>query len=306
MTADYQKILDNIAVAVKPYIGGGKIADYIPALAAAPRDCFGMALTRVSGEEFVVGDADRRFSVQSISKVFALTLALRAVGAALWDRLGREPSGNAFNSLAQLEYENGVPRNPYINAGALVVIDRWMDVCADPKAAMLEFAREAAGCDDIGFDPEVAASEAAWGYRNRALANFLKGFGNLDHDVDDVLDIYFHHCALAMSCREVARAFVYLANGGISPASGDVVTSAEHTKQINALMLTCGLYDSVGDFAFRVGIPGKSGVGGGIAAVIPGVLSTCVYSPGLDDSGNSLVGTRALEIFTTEAGISVF
>jgi len=306
MTADYQKILDDIAVGVRPYFALGKIADYIPALAAAPRDCFGMALTCVTGEEFVVGDADRRFSVQSISKVFALTMALRAIGAPLWGRLGREPSGNPFNSLVQLEYENGVPRNPYINAGALVVVDRLMDVCTDPKAAMLDFVRDAAGCGDIGFDPEVAASEAAWGYRNRALANFLKGFGNLHHDVDEVLDIYFHHCALAMSCREVARAFVHLANGGKAPKTGMEVTNAAHTKQINALMLTCGLYDSVGDFACRVGIPGKSGVGGGIAAVIPGILSACVYSPGLDESGNSLAGTRALEIFTTETAISIF
>lgn len=306
MTADYQTILDRIAVDVRPYFAGGKIADYIPALAAAPRDCFGMALSCVDGKEFVVGEADRRFSVQSISKVFALTLALRTIGDPLWDRLGREPSGNPFNSLVQLEYENGVPRNPFINAGALVVVDRLMDVCADPKAAMLDFVRDAASSDDIVFDQEVAASEAAWGYRNRALANFLKGFGNLNHDVDAVLDVYFHHCALSMSCREIARAFGHLANGGKSPITGDAITASDHTKQINALMLTCGLYDSVGDFAFRVGIPGKSGVGGGIAAAIPGVLSTCVYSPGLDESGNSLAGTRALEIFTTEAGISIF
>lgn len=306
MPADYRRILDRIAVEVRPYFADGRIADYIPALAAAPRDSFGMALSCVSGEEFVVGEADRRFSVQSISKVFALAIALRAIGDPLWQRLGREPSGNPFNSLAQLEYENGVPRNPFINAGALVVVDRLMNVCANPKTAMLNFVREASGADDIAFDDEVAASEAAWGYRNRALANFLKGFGNLHHDVDEVLDAYFHHCALSMSCREIARAFVHLANGGVSPRTGKEVTTAAHTKQINALMLTCGLYDSVGDFAFRVGIPGKSGVGGGIAAVIPGELAACVYSPGLDESGNSLAGTRALEIFTTETAISIF
>ncbi len=306
MTADYQKILDQIAVGVRPYFAKGKIADYIPALAAAPRDCFGMAVTCVSGEEVFVGEADRRFSVQSISKVFALTLALQAIGPRLWDRLGREPSGDPFNSLIQLEHENGIPRNPFINAGALVVVDRLMDVCSDPKGAVLDFVREVSDCNDIEFDLEVARSEAAWGYRNRALANFLKSFGNLDHDVDVILDAYFHHCALSMSCREISRAFVHLANGGTSPKSGTAVTDAEHTKRINALMLTCGLYDSVGDFAYHVGIPGKSGVGGGIAAVIPGILSTCVYSPGLDESGNSLAGTKALEIFTTESAISIF
>ena len=188
----------------------------------------------------------------------------------------------------------------------LVVVDRLMDVCPDPKGALLEFVRDVTGCNDIEFDLEVARSEAEWGYRNRALANFLKGFGNLDHDVDVILDAYFHHCALSMSCREIARAFVHLANGGKSPKTGAEVTNPEHTKRINALMLTCGLYDSVGDFAYHVGIPGKSGVGGGIAAVIPGILSTCVYSPGLDESGNSLAGTKALEIFTNRTAISIF
>lgn len=224
----------------------------------------------------------------------------------LWARTGREPSGNPFNSLVQLEYEHGIPRNPFINAGALVVADCLIDAFPDPKAAILRFVREASGCDDIGFDGEVAASEAAWGYRNRALANFLASFGNLRNDVDAVLDVYFHHCALAMSCRELARGFLHLANGGVSPRTGQSLTGPRQTKRINSLMLTCGLYDAVGDFAYRVGIPAKSGVGGGIAAVIPGRLAICVYSPGLDPSGNSLAGTRALELFTGRTGISVF
>ena len=306
MAADYPQILDDIAAEVRPHRGAGRVADYIPALAAEPRERFGRAVAGIDGQEFGVGDCDLRFSVQSISKVFTLTLALRALGAGLWDRIGREPSGNPFNSLVQLEYEHGIPRNPFINAGALVVIDCLMDACADPKAAILEFVRETAGSDDIDFDRDVAASEAEWGFRNRALANFLKSFGNLRNDVDGVLDIYFHHCALAMSCRELARAFQHLSNRGISPRTGAVVTTPRQTKRINSLMLTCGLYDAVGNFAFRVGIPGKSGVGGGIAAVIPGALATCVYSPGLDESGNSLCGTLALELFTTRTAISIF
>jgi glutaminase len=306
MAVDYQKILEDILADVGPCIGDGRVADYIPALAAAPKERFGMALACVSGEEFGVGDADTRFSIQSISKVFTLTLALRALRGKLWERTGREPSGNPFNSLVQLEYEHGIPRNPFINAGALVVADCLLDAYADPKAAILRFVRETSGCDDIEFDREVAASEAAWGYRNRALANFLKSFGNLRNDVDAVLDVYFHHCALSMSCRELARSFQHLANGGMSPRTGESVTSPPQTKRINSLMLTCGLYDAVGDFAYRVGIPGKSGVGGGIAAVIPGRLAACVHSPGLDASGNSLAGTRALELFTARTGISIF
>jgi glutaminase len=306
MASQYQIFLDEIAEEVRPHLTKGKVADYIPALAAVPADRFGMAVSRPDGDDCVVGDADTRFSVQSISKVFTLTLALRAMGVKLWDRLGREPSGNPFNSLVQLEYEHGIPRNPFINAGAIVVVDCLLDTYSDPKSAILEFVRETAGTEDINFDMDVVNSEAEWGYRNRALANFLKSFGNLHHDVDTVLDIYFHHCALAMSCRELAHAFEHLANGGVCRRLGKEITNAQQTKRINSLMLTCGLYDSVGNFAFRVGMPAKSGVGGGIAAVVPGALSACVYSPGLDEGGNSFAGTYALERFTAKTAISIF
>ena len=306
MASQYQIFLDEIAREIRPHLTEGKVADYIPALAAVPADRFAMAVSTVDGDDCGVGDADVRFSVQSISKVFTLTLALQAMGRKLWDRLGREPSGDPFNSLVQLEHEHGIPRNPYINAGALVVVDCLLDHYADPKSAILDFVRESTGANDIVFDAEVAKSEADWGYRNRALANFVKSFGNLHHDVDTVLDTYFHHCALAMSCRELAFAFEHLADGGVSRRVGREVTTAQHTKRVNSLMLTCGLYDSVGDFAYRVGIPAKSGVGGGIAAVIPGKLAVCVYSPGLDEGGNSYAGTRALELFTQKTAISIF
>lgn len=306
MASQYQVFLDEIAQEVRPQLTDGTIADYIPALAAVQPDRFAMAISSVDGDDCGVGDSDFRFSVQSISKVFTLTLALKNMGSKLWERLGREPSGDPFNSLIQLEHEHGIPRNPYINAGALVVVDCLLDTYSDPKAAILDFVREITGANDIEFDAEVAKSEAEWGYRNRALANFVKSFGNLHHDVDAVLDTYFHHCALAMSCRELAYAFEHLADGGVSRRLGRAVTSAQQTKRINSLMLTCGLYDSVGDFAYKVGIPAKSGVGGGIAAVIPGKLSACVYSPGLDDGGNSLAGTLALERFTAKTAISIF
>lgn len=306
MAVDYARILTEIAEEVRPHLADGKVADYIPALAAVPRDRFGMALCLVGGAEYSVGDADVRFSIQSISKVFTLTLALRAVGDRLWARCGREPSGNPFNSLVQLEYEHGIPRNPFINAGALVLLDSIMEAAPDAKAAIVDFVRKIADDPTLSFDEDVAASEAAWGFRNRALANFLKAYGNLHHPVDVVLDAYFHHCSLAMSCRELARAFLYLANGGISPQTGQEIAGRRQTKRINSLMLTCGLYDAVGDFAYRVGIPAKSGVGGGIVGVIPRVLSVCVWSPGLDPSGNSLGGGLALELLTTKTGISIF
>jgi len=306
MTDDLGPILTDIAAAVSRHLGEGKVADYIPALASVPPERFGMSVAPVDGAEISVGDAEKRFSIQSVAKVFTLSLALRAVGPKLWERVGREPSGNPFNSLVQLEYEHGIPRNPFINAGALVVLDALMENCEDPNETILAHVREASGSPDIAYDETVARSEADWGYRNRALANFLKSFGNLHHEVGDVLDVYFHICALSMSCSELARAFRHLANGGIDPVSGAALANPHRARRINALMTTCGLYDAVGDFAYNVGIAAKSGVGGGIAGVVPGRFAVCVWSPGLDGSHNSLAGTKALQMFTERTGCSIF
>ena len=303
---NYQRILEEIEQEVRPCLGQGRVADYIPALARVAPDKFGMAVQTVDGEIFQVGDAPEPFSIQSISKVFTLTMALQFEGEGLWKRLGREPSGNPFNSLVQLEYENGIPRNPFINAGALVLADVVLSHTGDAKGAILDFVRALCGSLTVEYDREVARSERDWGDRNAALAHFLKSFGNLDNDVDAVLDAYFHQCSLAMTCLDLARAFQYLAHGGVNPLNGARLMTASQTKRTNALMLTCGVYDAAGDFAYRVGLPGKSGVGGGIAAVMPERWCVAVWSPGLNESGNSLAGTQALELFTTKTGISIF
>ncbi|MEG3190884.1 glutaminase [Lysobacter sp. D1-1-M9] len=301
---DYQQILEQIHAEIVPTLPQGRIADYIPQLAHVNQRSFGMAVCDTQGRFASVGDADERFSIQSISKVFTLTLAMQREGERLWQRVGREPSGTSFNSLVQLEFELGIPRNPFINAGALVVTDVVLSHLGDAKAALRDFARRLSGAADVDYDYSVAASEARLGYRNSALANFLKSFGNLENHPEAVLDAYFHHCALAMSCGELSRAFMYLARHG-SNSDGAVITPGQ-TKYINSLMLTCGTYDAVGDFAYRVGLPGKSGVGGGIVAVMPGMFSVCVWAPGLNASGNSLAGTRALERFATLTGQSIF
>ncbi len=282
------------------------MANYIPALARIEPDQFGMAVRTVDGELFGVGAAEAPFSIQSISKVFTLTMALGFDGEALFERVGREPSGNPFNSLVQLEHEAGIPRNPLINAGALVVDDVLLSRTYDAKGAILEFVRDLCGSLDVAYDEEVARSEREWGDRNAALAHFLKSFGNLDNPVADVLDVYVHHCALRMSCAQLTTAFQYLARGGVNQATGERLMSASLTKRANALLLTCGVYDAAGDFAYTVGLPGKSGVGGGIVAVMPNHWCVAVWSPGLNESGNSLAGTRALELFTTKTGISIF
>lgn len=305
-TLDIAGVLAQIAEEVAPLVGQGKVASYIPRLAQVPAERFGMAVATLDGRLFQVGDANERFSIQSISKAFSLTLALEALGGELWKRVGREPSGNAFNSLVQLEREAGIPRNPFINAGAHVIADVILSCTERPLETLLDFVRQRSGNPDIIIDEEVARSERDAGFRNAALANFIRSFGNLENPVEKVLDFYFHQCALQMSCIDLARAFLYLANEGRCQYSGESVINAERAKRINALMLTCGTYDAAGEFAFRVGLPAKSGVGGGIMAVVPKVMAVAVWSPGLDEKGNSLAGAAALDRFTTLTGLSVF
>ena len=306
---DFQALLDGIDTDLRPELGkAGKVASYIPALARVPATQFGIALRTCEGEEAAAGDSDVRFSIQSCSKLFALTLAMREIGEALWERIHREPSGNPFNSLLQLESEQGVPRNPFINAGAIAISDRLVSVLgAGAKDRLLEMLSSLAG-EPIDCDPEVAASEAATGFRNLALGNFMKSFGKIDNDVAAVLDFYFHQCAVRMSCRQVAKAAGYLCRDGAHPVAenGSLVVSERQTRRLNALMLTCGTYDAAGEFAFRIGLPCKSGVGGGIVAVVPDRLTLCVWSPAVDESGNSVLGTRALELFASRSGLSIF
>lgn len=303
---DVQQVIDEIREETAGVLPDGRVADYIPMLASVPKTKFGMAVQTLDGETFHTGDALENFSIQSISKVYTLTLALTHLGESLWQRVGREPSGSAFNSLIQLEYEQGIPRNPFINAGAIVVADIVRSSAADAKHALLGFVRERTDDPSIEFDLEVAHSELLTGFRNRALANFIKSFNNLENDVDEVLDFYFHQCSMAMNCVDLAKGFLFLANQGKCPWSGKQILTPSLTKRVNATMLTCGTYDAAGDFAYRVGMPGKSGVGGGIVATIPGRLSVAVWSPGLNEKGNSLAGTLALELFTTKTGISIF
>lgn len=303
---DYTRILAEIAEEVRPLLDQGRVADYIPHLARVDRRTFAMAVQTVEGDLHTVGAAAEPFSIQSISKVFTLTMVLRSLGDGLWARIQREPSGDPFNSLVLLEHEHGIPRNPFINAGALVVSDALLSSYPSPRDALLHFVRARAGTEAVVPDGAVAASEKACGFRNAALANFLKSFGNLANPVEDVLDFYYHQCSFAMTCADLARSFLFLANGGTCPWSGERVLEPSPAKRVNALMLTCGTYDAVGDFVYRVGLPAKSGVGGGIVAVHPGRFVVAVWSPGLNDKGNSLAGTQALELFTTKTRLSIF
>lgn len=303
---NYQSILDRIQSEIAPWIGAGRVADYIPELAKVPAERFGMAIVTLDGQTYTVGDAQERFSIQSISKLFACTLAFQLLGDELWQRVGREPSGTAFNSLVQLESERGKPRNPFINAGALVVTDVLSRRFVRAETALVEFIRRLIGSNEIDYDSRVASSELQHAERNRAMAHFMASFGNMWMPASTVVDAYCRQCAISMNCVELAQAALFLANGGVAPISGEQIVDASSAKRLSALMLTCGTYDAAGDFVYRVGLPAKSGVGGGIVAVLPGEMAVCVWSPGLDPNGNSLAGVLALEWLTTYTGRSIF
>ncbi|EOW9193928.1 TPA: glutaminase B [Vibrio cholerae] len=301
------EILASIIEEVRPLTGQGKVADYIPALAKVPSEKLGIAVFTNQGEAITAGDAQEGFSIQSISKVLSLTLAMGLYQPdELWSRVGKEPSGQAFNSLIQLEMEQGIPRNPFINAGAIVVCDMLQSRLSAPRQRLLEFVRQLSGEPLIAYDKVVAASEMMHSDRNAAIAYLMRSFGNFHNEVIPVLHNYFHACALKMSCVELAKTFSYLANKGVSVVTGETVITPTQSKQTNALLATCGLYDGAGEFAYRVGMPGKSGVGGGIIAVVPGEMTIAVWSPALDQSGNSLAGTRALELLAQRIGRSIF
>jgi len=303
---DLQSTIERIYSEIKPFASQGKVASYIPALASVSPSKLAICVHTNEGKVFRIGDVCEPFSIQSISKVFGFTMAYKMLGGEIWKRLDKEPSGNSFNSLVQLEYEQGIPRNPFINAGAIVVSDILLSLYPNPQQALLEFVRRIADESSINYNLEVAKSEKETGYRNAALAYFMKSFGNIHNPVEDVLDLYFLQCSLEMSTLCLSKSFQYLANHGIVPSTNEQILTMSQAKRISALMITSGLYNESGDFAYRVGIPAKSGVGGGIAGVIPKKLSLCVWSPPLNEFGNSLAGIEALEKFTTYTGESVF
>ena len=305
-TTDYQRVLNEITQEVSPLLSKGKVADYIPALAEVDPEQFSIAIYTTEGAIICAGDCSQRFTIQSVSKVMTLTMALQRYGDELWNRVGKEPSGTAFNSLTQLEFEKGVPRNPFINAGAIVTCDALYSRLSAPMHSMLETFRLLSGNRGIVIDKKVANSEYEFRHRNAAMAHLMKSFGNFENDVDDVLWSYFNFCSIELNCVELAKAYSFLANKGVDQLSGEQVLSSRQNKQLNSLLFTSGLYDAAGDFGYRVGMPGKSGVSGTILAVLPNKFTVAVYSPGLNSFGNSVAGIAALELLSKKLDISIF
>ncbi|MDO6491988.1 MULTISPECIES: glutaminase [unclassified Cellulophaga] len=302
---DFKGIINNIHDHLSKEEVKGVVASYIPELSKQSVNSLGIFLQHLNGDSFAAGDADIPFSIQSISKVLALSKAIAFEDNRIWQRVDVEPSGNPFNHLSLLELENGIPRNPLINSGALVVADILVTHLKNPKEDFLNYVRTIANDQTINYNKDVAASEKRTGYKNFAAANLLKSFSNLKNNVEDVLDFYFHQCSIDMTCTQLAKAFYLFANGGKCVNNVQQIPVSQ-AKRINAIMLTCGFYDEAGEFAFRVGLPGKSGVGGGIVAFLPNNFIISTWAPGLNPKGNSLLGMQALEQFTTQTKLSIF
>ncbi|KIA87719.1 glutaminase [Flavobacterium sp. AED] len=302
---NYKTILQEVYQEAKKLQSSGNVSTSIPELTKVDPDKFGIHLISIEGEDFGIGDSNEKFSIQSVSKALTVALAFSFLDERIWERVGVEPSGSAFNSLVQLEYEKGIPRNPFINAGAIVIADMLVTHLENPKQDFLDFIRMISGSPTIDFNLKVAQSEKDTRFRNAALANFLKSFGNIDNDVETVLDFYFYQCSIEMTCKELAHSFFFLANEG-KTISGIQVLTKSQVKRLNALMQTCGFYDESGEYTYKVGLPGKSGIGGGIAALYPKNFVVSTWSPRLNEKGNSDLGMNALELLTTKTEMSIF
>ena len=281
----------------------GALADYIPELARVDPTGFGLSVSSSDGFVYESGDARTEFTIQSISKPFTYALALDKVGVDVVDaKIGVEPSGEAFNEIS-VDHSTKIPKNPMINAGAIAAVSLIPAADADERFALIHEFYSAFAGRRLELDHEVYASEKATGNRNRAIGYMLQSFGVLDGDPDEVLDVYYRQCSLKVTATDLARMATTLARGGINPQTGRRVTQPAVVKRTLSVMVTCGMYDAAGDWVSAVGMPAKSGVGGGIVAVLPGQLGIGVYSPLLDEKGNSVRGVRLCRSLSEQLGL---
>ncbi|HEY9620520.1 MAG TPA: glutaminase A [Crinalium sp.] len=284
----------------------GKVANYIPELAKMSPDCFAICVATVDGQIYEVGDFEQLFTIQSISKVFVQGLALEDHGRDyLLTRVGVEPTGDAFNAIV-LDEQSKRPYNPMVNAGAIATTSLIKGSGpADKLNRMLDMFRRYVG-HDIFIDVSTYVSERGTGDRNRAMAYLMHHFRMIDVDVDEALDLYFQQCSLMVNCRDLAVMAATLANQGVNPITGEQAVSGRYIRDILSVMYTCGMYNFAGEWAYTIGLPAKSGVSGGIIAVVPDQIGIAVFSPPLDARGNSVRGVKVCEALSEQFGLHLF
>ncbi|KYH34014.1 glutaminase [Clostridium tepidiprofundi DSM 19306] len=304
-----KRILENIIENNRKWTKEGELASYIPELTRADKDALGICVTTLDGDEFYAGDYKTKFTIQSVSKVITLMLAILDNGKDyVFSKVGMEPTESAFNSIINLETNTlRKPLNPMINAGAITIVSLLSGENSDDKFnRILKFTRKITGNDSLNINEQVYSSEKATGNRNRALAHFMKSLDIIEGDVEEILDVYFKQCSIEVTCTDIARIGAMLANDGVLPWNNERVISREATRLVKTIMVTCGMYDASGKFAVHIGIPAKSGVGGGIMAAVPRRMGIGVVGPALDEKGNSIGGIKVLEELSRELDLSIF
>ena len=301
----FQDLINEALETGRPYIKEGEVATYIPELGRADKNKLGISIFCRDGSRFSCGDTKDRFSIQSISKVISLAVALEVCGFDMvFENVGMEPSGDAFNSLVKLDLTSDKPFNPMINAGAITTAGYLQPLVSFED--MLKYARKLCMDDGIVMDEKVYQSEMSHCSRNRAIAYLLQSKGILEADVEKSLDLYIRMCSLSVTAESLAGLGLVLANGGLHPETGTRMIDADAVRVAKTIMMTCGMYDGSGEFAVRVGIPSKSGVGGGILSVVEKQMGIGIYGPSLDTKGNSIGGQRMLEYLSKELKLHLF
>ncbi|WP_017727156.1 glutaminase A [Halalkalibacterium ligniniphilum] len=301
--------LANMVKEAKVWAKSGKVADYIPALAEANPDMLAVAIYQGTDHCFLAGNVEEKFTLQSISKVLSLVLVLMDLGEdVVFSKVGMEPTGDPFNSIAKLETNKpSKPLNPMINAGALAVTNMIQGSTTEERLhRLLRLVHQLTGNEKITFNEYVANSELETAYLNRSLAYFMKQHGVVEGDIEELLDLYTKQCAIEMNCMDLARIGYVLAHEGCDPITAKRIIPLHIARIVKTFMVTCGMYNASGEFAIRVGIPAKSGVSGGILGAIPHRSGIGIYSPALDEKGNSLAGIKLLEVMAERYQLSIF
>ena len=304
-----ENLLSDIIKLNKKYTNSGQVASYIPELKKANPEDLGICIIDKNNNIYYEGDYKKKFTIQSVSKTIILAMALMDNDwPYVFSKVGMEPSGDPFNSIMKLETDDTKkPCNPMINAGAIVTTSLIKgSTLKEKEERMLAFFRKIAKNDNIKINKAVYESEKLTGDRNRAMAYLLKNDGVIDGDVDEILDLYFKQCSLEVDCIDLARIGLIFANYGIDIETGERVISESVSRMVKTFMVTCGMYDASGEFAIKVGIPAKSGVGGGIMASVPKKMGIGIYGPSLDKKGNSIAGIKVLEDLSRQLELSIF